>query len=158
MKLDNPLLVRWESASEQRLAKHNPILRALIEDDNPEDMAFDTVAETQPKRLLDVGCGPGDVTQRFVDELGGELIADDAEPQDPLSFNGENGGDLLGNRFARVERRDVEATLIFPTTESIREFVASTIDRAHLAPRVPDIVEPFRVTTHHVIFVGEQPQ
>jgi hypothetical protein len=40
----------------------------------------------------------------------------------------------------------------------MREFVASTIDRAHLAPQVPEIVEPFRVTTHHAIFVAEQPR
>jgi SAM-dependent methyltransferase len=241
MKLDNPLLVRWEYASEERLAKRNSIFRALIEGDNPEDVAFDAVAEVRPKRLLDVGCGPGDVTQRFADELGAhvcavdisarmvdlakargldaqvadaehlpfaqddfdcvfagwvlyhvpgleqaiaecarvlrpagrlvatcycddnfaelwQLIDDGAEPQESLTFNGENGADLLGKRFARVERRDVEATLIFPTTDSIREFVASTIDRAHLAPRVPDIVEPFRVTTHHAIFVAEQPR
>ena len=241
MKLDNPLLVRWEYASEERLAKRNSIFRALIEGDNPEDVAFDAVAEARPKRLLDVGCGPGDVTQRFVDELGAhvcavdisgrmvdlakvrgldaqvadaehlpfaaddfdcvfaawvlyhvpgleqaiaecarvlrpagrlvatcyrhanfselwELIDDGTEPQEPLSFNGENGADLLGEQFARVERRDVEATLVFPTTESVREFVASTIDRAHLAPRVPDIAVPFRVTTHHAIFVAEQPR
>jgi len=241
MKLDNPLLVRWEYASEERLAKRNSIFRALIEGDNPEDVAFDAVAESPPKRLLDVGCGPGDVTQRFADELGAhvcavdisarmvdlakargldaqvadaehlpfeaddfdcvfaawvlyhvpglvqaiaecarvlrpdgrlvatcyrddnfselwKLIDDGGAPPERLSFNSENGGDLLGKRFARVERRDVEATLIFPTTESIREFVASTIDRAHLAPRVPDNVEPFRVTTHHAIFIAEQPR
>jgi SAM-dependent methyltransferase len=241
MKLDNPLLVRWEYASEERLVKRNSIFRALIEGDNPEDVAFDAVAESPPKRLLDVGCGPGDVTQRFADELGAhvcavdisarmvdlakargldaqvadaehlpfaaddfdcvfagwvlyhvpgleqaiaecarvvrpdgrfvatcyrdenfselwKLIDDGAEPAEPLSFNSENGGDLLGKCFARVERRDVEATLIFPTTDSIREFVASTIDRAHLAPRVPDIVEPLRVTTYHAIFVAEQPR
>jgi SAM-dependent methyltransferase len=240
MKLDNPLLVRWEYASEERLVKRNSILRALIDGDNPEDVAFDAVAESPPKRLLDVGCGPGDVTQRFADELGAHVCAvdistrmvdlakargldaqvadaehlpfaaddfdcvvaawvlyhvpgleqaiaecarvlrpdgrfiatchrddnvselweliDGAGRSEPLTFNSENGGDLLGKRFAHVERRDVEATLIFPTTESIREFVASTIDRAHLAPRVPDIVEPFRATTHHAIFVAEQPR
>ena len=39
MKLDNPLLVRWEYASEERLAKRNAIFRALVEGDNPEDVA-----------------------------------------------------------------------------------------------------------------------
>jgi SAM-dependent methyltransferase len=241
MKLDNPLLVRWEYASEERLAKRNSIFRALIQGDNPEDAAFDAVAEVRPTRLLDVGCGPGDLTQRFAEELGAHvcavdisermvdlakargldaqvadvenlpfaaddfgcvfaawvlyhvpgleqaiaecarvlqpggrfvatcyrddnlselwrLIDDRAERPEPLSFNSENGAELLGKRFERVERRDVAATLVFPTTESMREFVASTIDRAHLAPRVPDIVEPFRVTTHHAIFVAEQPR
>jgi SAM-dependent methyltransferase len=241
MKLDNPLLVRWEYASEERLAKRNSIFRALIEGDNPEDVAFDAVAEVRPKRLLDVGCGPGDVTQRFGDELGAhvcavdisermvdlakargldaqvadvehlpfaaddfdcvfaawvlyhvpgleeaiaecarvlqpggrlvatcyrddnfselwKLIDDRDKPPEPLSFNSENGADLLGRWFGRVERRDVDVTLVFPTTESMREFVASTIDRAHLAPRVPEIVVPFRVTAHHAIFVAEQPR
>jgi len=241
MKLDNPLLVRWEYASEERLAKRNAIFRALIQGTNPEDVAFDAVAEAKPKRLLDVGCGPGEVTQRFVDELGAdvcavdvsprmvelakgrgldarvadaeqlpysekefdavfagwvlyhvpglqqaiaecarvlrpsgrlvascyrednlsevwELIDPELEPREPLSFNHENGAALLGNRFEQVERRDVEATLVFPTTESLREFVASTIDRAHLAPRVPELTEPFSATTRHAVFVAEQPR
>jgi SAM-dependent methyltransferase len=241
MKLDNPLLVRWEYASEERLAKRNAIFRALVEGDNPEDVAFDAVAEVRPKRLLDVGCGPGELTQRFTDELGAqvcavdtsarmvelakargidaqvadaeqlpfaaddfdcvfagwvlyhvprleqaiaecarvlrptgrlvascyridnfselwELIGDGAEPREPLSFNSDNGAELLGRRFAQVERRDVEATLVFPTTVSMRDFVASTIDRAHLAPRVPEITEPFRATTRHAIFVAEKPR
>ena len=241
MKLDNPLLVRWEYASEERLAKRNSIFRALIDGVSPEDVAFDAVAEVRPKRLLDVGCGPGDVTQRFADELGAhvcavdtsermvelakgrgldaqvadaeqlpfaaddfdcvfagwvlyhvpglaqgiaecarvlrpsgrlvaschrednlselwELIDDGKQPRELLSFSSENGAELLGKRFEEVERRDVEATLVFPTMESMREFVASTIDRAHLAPRVPEITEPFRATTRHAIFVAEKPR
>jgi SAM-dependent methyltransferase len=241
MKLDNPLLVRWEYASEERLAKRNAIFRALIQGTNPEDVAFDAVAEAKPKRLLDVGCGPGDVTQRFVDELKADVCAIDTsprmvelakargldarvgdaeslpygdadfdvvfagwvlyhvpglqqaiaecarvlkrsgrlvascyrednlsevwelidpalEPRDPLSFNHENGASLLGNRFEQVERREVEASLVFPDTTSLREFVASTIDRAHLAPAVPELGEPFRATARHAVFVAEQPR
>jgi ubiquinone/menaquinone biosynthesis C-methylase UbiE len=241
MKLNNPLLVRWEYASEARLAKRNSIFRALIDGANPEDVAFDAVAEARPERLLDVGCGPGDLTQRFTDELGARvcavdtsermielarargldaqvadaeqlpfapddfdcvfagwvlyhvpgleqaiaecarvlrpsgrfvassyrqdnfselwaLIDDGKGPRETLSFSSENGAELLGERFAHVERRDVEATLLFPTTESMREFVASTIDRAHLAPRVPELTEPFRATTRHAVFVAERPR
>jgi SAM-dependent methyltransferase len=241
MKLDNPLLVRWEYASEERLAKRNALFRALVEGPNPEHVAFDAVAESQPKRLLDVGCGPGEVTQRFVDELGADVCAIDVSPRmvdlakargldarvadaeqlpyeddsfdavfagwvlyhvpgleqaiaecarvlrstgrlvascyrydnlselwelidsgvearDRLSFNHENGAALLGDRFEDVERRDVDATLVFPDTASLREFVASTIDRAHLAPRVPELSEPFRATTRHAVFVAEQPR
>jgi SAM-dependent methyltransferase len=241
VKLDNPLLVRWEYASEERLAKRNAIFRALIQGTSPEDTAFDAVAEAKPKRLLDVGCGPGDVTQRFVDELKAEVCAIDVsprmvelarargldarlaeaerlpygdeefdvvfagwvlyhvpeleqaisecarvlrrngrlvattyhrdnlaevwdlidpglEPRDPLTFNHDNGAALLGNRFEHVERRDVEATLVFPDTGSLREFVASTIDRAHLAPRVPELAAPFSATTRHAVFAAEQPR
>jgi SAM-dependent methyltransferase len=240
MKLDNPLLVRWEYASEERLAKRNEIFRALIHGTNPEDVALQAAAEVEPKRVLDVGCGPGALTQRFVDELGAEVCAvdisermvelarargldarvadaenlpyDDAsfdlvfagwvlyhvpdlskaisecarvlvgsgrlvastyrednmselwelvepgiEPRDPLSFSHDNGEELLSRAFGRVERRDVEAELVFPDSESMRTFVAATIDRAHLAPKVPEITEPFRATTRHVVFVAEQP-
>jgi hypothetical protein len=52
----------------------------------------------------------------------------------------------------------VEATLVFPSTRSLREFVAATIDRAHLAPQVPDISEPFHATTRHAVFVAERPR
>jgi hypothetical protein len=40
----------------------------------------------------------------------------------------------------------------------MRVFVASTIDRAHLAPQVPEISEPFHATTRHVVFVATGPR
>jgi SAM-dependent methyltransferase len=238
MKLDNPLLVRWEYASEERFAKRNAIFQALLDGSNPNDVAYEAVAEKRPKRVLDVGCGLGEITERFATELGAAVQAidvstrmveltrargvdaqvGDAEqlpygdgefdcvfagwvlyhvpdleqaiaecarvlgpggrlvassyfennlselwdlieglgPRDPLSFSHTNGVDLLKRHFASVEQRDVEATLIFPDTESIRTFVASTIDRAHLAPLMPDIEEPFRATTRHVVFIAEK--
>ena len=33
-----------------------------------------------------------------------------------------------------------------------------TIDRAHLAPQVPEIAEPFHARTRHVIFVATGPR
>jgi SAM-dependent methyltransferase len=240
VKLDNPLLVRWEFASEERLAKRNEIFRALIQGENPEDVAVAAVTEARPKRLLDVGCGPGELTQRFVDagvlvcaidvsprmvELtkarGVDAQVADAEslpfedddfdcvfagwvlyhvpgleravaecarvlkpsgrfvassmhednlselwnlidpgmpPRDALSFGRDNGAAVLSRHFEHVERRDVEASLVFPNAESMRTFVAATIDRAHLAPKVPEIAEPFRATTRHVVFVAEGPR
>jgi len=81
MRLDNPVLVRWEFASEERLAKRNAIFRALVEGENPEDVAFAAVAETRPARLLDVGCGPGELTERFVRDIGAEVRAIDISPR-----------------------------------------------------------------------------
>jgi SAM-dependent methyltransferase len=238
MKLDNPLLVRWEYASEERFAKRNAIFRALLDGSDPNDIAYEAVAEKQPKRVLDVGCGLGEITERFATELGAAVQAidvstrmveltrargvdaqvGDAEqlpygdgefdcvfagwvlyhipdleqaltecarvlrpggrlvassyfdnnlselwdlieglgPRDQLSFSHTNGAELLRRHFASVEQRDVEATLVFPDTESIRTFVASTIDRAHLAPLMPEIEGSFRATTRHVVFIAEK--
>jgi len=44
MRLDNPLLVRWEYASEERFAKRNAIFHALLDGSNPEQVAYDAVA------------------------------------------------------------------------------------------------------------------
>ena len=238
MRLDNPLLVRWEYASEERFAKRTALFRELIDGGNPEEIAFAAVAEKRPARVLDVGCGPGDLTERFVKEVGAEVKAidlstrmvelarargidaqvADAEqlpfadgefdcvfagwvlyhvpnlgqaiaecarvlrpggrlvassyfednmselweliegiaPRDPLSFNHANGAELLRRHFPKVEQRDISATLTFPNAEVMRTFVAATIDRAHLAPKVPEIEGPFRATTRHVVFVAER--
>ncbi len=238
MRLDNPVLVRWEFASEERLAKRNAIFRALVDGDNPEDIAFAAVADVRPARLLDVGCGPGELTERFATELGADVRAIDIsprmveltrargidaeladveelpfgdgefdcvfagwvlyhtpglhqaiaecarvlrpggrlvastysednvwelwsllgceEPRSPLSFSRSNGGMLLAPHFSKVEQRDVEAWLVFPDSESIRTFVAATIDRAHYAGQVPEIPGPFRATTRHTVFVAEK--
>jgi ubiquinone/menaquinone biosynthesis C-methylase UbiE len=240
VKLDNPLLVRWEYASEERLAKRNAVLRSLSQGRNPEDAAFEAIAELKPARMVDIGCGLGETGERVQRELGTHVCAVDisprmvelakargldaqigdaerlpfpdadfdcafagwvlyhvpdleraiaecarvlrrdgalvatsvcndniaevwdligvAEPREPLSFTRETGEELLARRFASVERRDVDAELVFPDTESIRTFVASTIDRAHLAPQVPEVDGPFRATARHVVFVAEGPR
>ena len=40
MKLDNPLVVQWEYASEERLAKRNQTYRELTEGVRPDDAVF----------------------------------------------------------------------------------------------------------------------
>lgn len=239
MKLDNPLLVRWEYASEERLEKRNAVLRALSRGPSPEDASVAALAALQPKRVLDVGCGLGELGERFQNELrahvcaidisprmvelskargldarladveqlpypdhdfdcvfagwvlyhvpdlqraiaecarvltsNGALVATSVgedniaevwelmgidEPREPLKFARENGEKLLRPHFTDLERHDFEGELVFPDTETLRAFVASTIDRAHLAPQVPEISEPFRARTRHVIFVARGP-
>ena len=238
MRLDNPLLVRWEYASEERFAKRSSLFRELISGDNPEEIAFAAVAEKKPARVLDVGCGLGDLTERFARELGADVKAidtsqrmvelarargidaqvadaerlpfDDGEfdcvfagwvlyhvpnldqaiaecarvlrpggrlvattyfesnmselweliegvpPRDALSFSHANGAELLRRHFSSVEQRDISATVTFPDSTVMRTFVAATIDRAHLAPQVPEIEGPFTATTRHVVFIAER--
>ena len=73
---------------------------------------------------------------------------------DGLSFWSENGADVLADAFASVERRDAGGLLEFPTRASVREFVAATSNRAHLADGVSDLPEPFRTRSSFVVFVA----
>ena len=77
LRLDSPLLVRWEFASEERLATRNAIYRQLIEGVNAEDLVVEAVREAAPSTVLDVGCGPGEVGARIVAATGAKLTAVD---------------------------------------------------------------------------------
>jgi SAM-dependent methyltransferase len=77
-RLDNPMLVRWEFASEERLEKRNAIYRRLVEGINAEEMLFESVKEFAPTRVLEVGCGAGTMAERVRDELGAQIVAVDS--------------------------------------------------------------------------------
>ncbi len=81
MKLDNPVVVQWEYASEERLATRNATYRRLTEGVNAEELAFEAVAECRPTRLLEVGCGMGELAERAARELGAGVIAIDISPR-----------------------------------------------------------------------------
>jgi ubiquinone/menaquinone biosynthesis C-methylase UbiE len=74
-------VVRWEYASEERLAKRNAAYRTLVDGPNAEEIAFEAVAEVRPARVLEVGCGTGDFAVRVKAELAPELIAIDFSPR-----------------------------------------------------------------------------
>jgi ubiquinone/menaquinone biosynthesis C-methylase UbiE len=77
-RLDNPMLVRWEFASEERLEKRNALYRRLVEGVNAEELLFQAVKEFAPTRVLEVGCGAGQMAERVKDELGAQVIAVDS--------------------------------------------------------------------------------
>jgi SAM-dependent methyltransferase len=76
-RLDNPMLVRWEFASEERLEKRNAIYRRLVEGVDAEVVLFDAVKEFAPTRVLEVGSGAGAMTERVRDEVTKEIVAVD---------------------------------------------------------------------------------
>jgi ubiquinone/menaquinone biosynthesis C-methylase UbiE len=78
LRLDNPMLVGWEFASEERLETRNAIYRQLIEGVNAEDIVFDAVREAAPARLLEVGVGAGAMAERIAKELGVDVVGLDA--------------------------------------------------------------------------------
>jgi len=107
LPLDNPMLVRWEFASEERLEKRNALYRRLIEGVNAEDVLFDAVREVSPGRLLDVGCGAGEMAQRIRQELGADVVALDSS-QRMVDLTRERGieavlGDVQALPFADEE-------------------------------------------------------
>src|SRR5437899_2436403 len=77
-RLDNPMLVRWEFASEERLEKRNALYRELVEGVNAEEALFHAIKELAPSRVLEVGCGAGAMAQRVRDELGAQVVAVDS--------------------------------------------------------------------------------
>jgi len=237
MRLDNPLLVRWEFASEERLATRNSIYRRLIEGQNAEDMVFDAVAEAKPANVLEVGCGAGELAERMMRELGASVCAIDSSERmvaltkdrgvdaqvgdvqalqfeddrfdvvvagwvfyhvaqrdqaisecarvlrpggrlvaatladenlaelwsflgfdgaRELSFSTANGAAQLAAHFARVEAREAEGVVVFPSPEAMRQFVAADMTRAHLAANVPSFDEPVSARSHHTVFVAEK--
>lgn len=76
-RLDNPMLVRWEFASEERLEKRNALYKRLVEGINAEEVLFEAVKEFKPTRALEVGCGAGAMAQR-VQETGAAVVAIDS--------------------------------------------------------------------------------
>jgi SAM-dependent methyltransferase len=75
LRIDNPLLVRWEFASEERLATRNAIYRELVEGQNAEELVFEAVAEAAPATVLEVGCGAGEMAERIAVELHTTVVA-----------------------------------------------------------------------------------
>ena len=236
-RLDSPLLVQWEYASEERLRTRNEAYRRLVRGVNADDVAFEAVAEVSPGRVLEVGCGIGEFAERLAKELGAEVRAIDisarmveltaargidarvadvqalpfedaefdvaianwvlyhtqdvdlairelarvlrpggrlvaatlgvdhtvelwnlvgGEPTRGLSFGSENGEERLRKAFSSVERRDAEGTLVFPDAQTLREYIAATITRAHLAENVPELEQPLETRSAHVVFVADK--
>ena len=80
MRLDDPQAVRAEYASERGLEGRRAAYRYAVGPDVP-GMAFDAVAEARPGRVLEVGCGPGELAARIKDELAAGVVAVDISPR-----------------------------------------------------------------------------
>ena len=69
MRIDDPEVVAREYASEERLAARNRTFRELLEGPSAEDEALRAVAEVAPRRVLEVGCGTGELAERLAREF-----------------------------------------------------------------------------------------
>ena len=80
MTLNDPRVVQAEYASERGLEGRRAAYRYAVGPD-ARQIAFDAVAEISPRRVLEVGCGPGEFSARIRDELGAEVVAVDSSPR-----------------------------------------------------------------------------
>jgi SAM-dependent methyltransferase len=76
LSLNDPALVRAEYASERGLAGRIAGYR-FAEGPDAREETFRAVAEVDPQRVLEVGCGQGWLSERIASELGCEVVAID---------------------------------------------------------------------------------
>jgi SAM-dependent methyltransferase len=80
VRLNDPRVVREEYASERGLEGRRAAYR-FSTGPNAVEMAFEAVAEVSPRRVLEVGCGPGELAARIRDEQAAEVVVLDISPR-----------------------------------------------------------------------------
>jgi SAM-dependent methyltransferase len=75
-RFDDPRYVREQYATEDGLAARRSIYGEIAGPDARE-IAFAAVAEVAPRRVLEVGCGPGEAAERIQRDLDAEVVATD---------------------------------------------------------------------------------
>ena len=71
-------------------------------------------------------------------------------------FSRENGAEQLARHFRSVQRKDVDAQLVFPDAAAVHEYVDSTIFSAEVPRPLPDFEGPFRAGAYATVFVAER--
>lgn len=73
---NDPQYVAEQYATEDGLEARRAIY-AHMEGPDPREVAFEAVAEVRPRRVLEVGCGPGEASERIAREQGALVVAVD---------------------------------------------------------------------------------
>ena len=74
-----------------------------------------------------------------------------------LSFNRENGEELLGRHFDRVRREDVDGRLEFASRGDVEEYVRASISMSPFAGSLPEAIEePFFARRASSVFIAEK--
>jgi SAM-dependent methyltransferase len=77
LRIDDPAYVCEQYATEDGLAARRSLYEE-IEGPDPREVAFAAVAEVAPVHVLEVGCGPGEASERIARELGADVVAVDS--------------------------------------------------------------------------------
>jgi SAM-dependent methyltransferase len=73
VRLNDPAAVAAQYATEANLEARRSIY-ADADGPDPREVAFQAVAETAPRRVLEVGGGPGELAARIRTELGADVV------------------------------------------------------------------------------------
>ena len=151
MRLNDPELVRRQYASEDGLAVRRDFQRRFREGPDAFDTAFDAVAEAQPRRVLEVGCGMGNFAERLARETSAEVVATDlsarmvelarergldarvADVQDLPFDDGEFDCAVANAMLYHVEDVDQALSELARALEPGGKLVAVTIGEDHMA-------------------------
>jgi SAM-dependent methyltransferase len=76
MSMNDPTFVHEQYETEANLAARKSVY-SNAEGPDPRELLWKAVVEVQPRRVLEVGGGEGELAERIVHELGAELIAVD---------------------------------------------------------------------------------
>jgi SAM-dependent methyltransferase len=80
MPLDDPATVKRQYAREDNLRARQRMY-AEVSGPHPHDVLWQTLVEWSPRRVLEVGGGPGELSERMQKELGAEVSFIDISPR-----------------------------------------------------------------------------
>ena len=74
--------------------------------------------------------------------------------EEPVRFLAENAEVPLARHFVRVQRVDLESTVLFDDAGAVRGYIASSIAHKHLAAQVPEFDGPLAATRRTCVLVA----
>jgi ubiquinone/menaquinone biosynthesis C-methylase UbiE len=80
MPLDDPETVKAQYAREDNLRARQSLYKEVT-GPHPHDVLWQTLVEWSPRRVLEVGGGPGELSERMLKELGAEVSFLDISPR-----------------------------------------------------------------------------
>jgi SAM-dependent methyltransferase len=78
--LDDPALVAAEYADDARLRRRAGVFTGAAVADDARTPLVTALVETHPRRVLEVGCGWGDLAESIARETGAQVVATDLSP------------------------------------------------------------------------------